>query len=91
MLNVGTSGESRISQTGAPTSEFGVKTVIWQDFCQKLNENEKYFGRKGHVSLFPPPPPTPWIRQWQRYSSPVACTQHTSLEQLVQYTAVLSR
>ena len=25
---------------GAPTLEFGGKTIIWQDFCRKLHENE---------------------------------------------------
>ena len=40
------------------TSEFGVKNIIWQDFCQKLHENERNWTERRRASLAPP-----WIHQ----------------------------
>ena len=44
---------------GAPTPELGEKAIIWQDFSQKLHENEKIGLRGGLVSLAPPILPLP--------------------------------
>ena len=61
MVHTLPSGRSRIPQTGAPTAEFGAKSIVWQDFCRKLHENERnWIGM--HVPKAPLPRPH-WIRQ----------------------------
>ena len=47
-----------LSQTGAPTPQFGQNTIIWQDFCRQLHENEINRTEGECTSLAPP-----WTRQ----------------------------
>ena len=65
-VQVRTSGGSMISQReGAPTSEFGVKTLLCaQDFSRKLHENERNSIKKRGGALAPP-----WIRQCESLHS----------------------
>ena len=50
------SGESRISQTGAPTPQFGAKPIIWHDLCRKLHENERNGPERASLAIPPDPP-----------------------------------
>ena len=40
--------------------------LIWQDFCQKLHENERNWTQRGMARVPSPLPPTHWIGQWLR-------------------------
>ena len=55
-------GGSRISQ-GAPNPEGVLKSIILQNFCQKLHENERIWTRRRDTSLEPPR-----IRHWFLYT-----------------------
>ena len=44
---------------GRQLLNLGQKSIIWQDFCRKLHENERNWTKRGHTSLLP----SPWIRQ----------------------------